>query len=119
MTSKEEKKRRKELVGAWQEHEQAKVEAEADERLPFPRQSLVHLFKYIDGSWEEYGCDHTPRRAIEYLTNTGIPKDKQDDVLEWLREQGGACDCEILANVVERWVDAYNPEEWNFEGSLT
>jgi hypothetical protein len=24
-------------------------------------------------------------------------------VIPWLREQGGYCDCEVLANVEERW----------------
>jgi len=116
MTSKEEKERRKALVRAQQEQEREKVEAEADKRLPFPRNSLLPLFKYIDEGWDEYGCDHTPRRAIGYLNKIGLPDDQQGAVLAWLRDQGGACDCEILANVVERWVDDYNPEEWNFEG---
>jgi hypothetical protein len=77
---------------------------------------LLHLFRYVDRGWEEHGCDHTPRRAIEYLDSIGLPEDKQNIVLEWLREQGGACDCEILANVVEHWVEGYNPEEWSYQG---
>jgi hypothetical protein len=32
----------------------------------------------------------------------------QDQVLLWLGEQGGHCDCEILANVEEHWEDAIN-----------
>jgi hypothetical protein len=24
-------------------------------------------------------------------------------VIHWLRDQGGYCDCEVLANVEERW----------------
>jgi hypothetical protein len=116
MTSKEEKKRRKALVRAWQEQEQTTMEAEADERLPFPRQDLVHLFRYVDDRWDEHGCDHTLGGAIEYLNKIGLPKDQREDVLDWLIEQGGGCDCEILANVAERWIDAYNPEEWSFEG---
>jgi hypothetical protein len=116
MASKEEQKRRKALVRTWQGKERVSVEADAGERLPFPTQDLVQLFRYIDDGWEEYGCDHTPRRAVEHLNKVGLSKDEQDDVLEWLIDQGGACDCEILANVVEHWVDEYKPEEWNFEG---
>lgn len=116
MTSKDEKKRRQVLVRAWQEQERATAEAEADKRLPFPRQSLLSLFRYIDDGWDEHGCDRTPQRTIDYLNKIGLSQDKQNDVLTWLEEQGGACDCEILANVVDQWVDNFNPEEWNFAG---
>jgi hypothetical protein len=116
MASKDEEKRRKVLVRTWQEQERATAEAEADVRLPFPWQSLSSLFSYIDDGWEEYGCDGTPRRAIEYLDKIGLSQNQQNDVLTWLAEHGGACDCEILANVAAEWVDNFNPKEWNFAG---
>jgi hypothetical protein len=116
MTSKDEKNRRKELVRSWQAGERATAEAEADRRLPFSRQGLWALFRYVSDGWDEHGCDGTPRRAIEYLNKVGLSQDKQNDVLDWLAEQGGACDCEILANVADKWVDNFNPKEWNFAG---
>jgi hypothetical protein len=116
MTSKGEKEHRKVLVRAWEARERAAAEAEADRRLPFPRRTLYVLFRYIDDGWDEFGCNQTPLRAIEYLNKIGLSQDKQNDVLEWLAEQGGACDCEILANVADKWVDTFNPKEWNFAG---
>ncbi len=104
------------MVRAWQAQERAAARTAAGERLPFPLTQLVQLFEYVDTRWNYGGCDHTLRYTIQYLVSLGLSQDKQRDVMSWLREQGGACDCEILANVVEDWVDNFEPEEWHYTG---
>lgn len=57
---------------------------------------LGELFDLLDG----VVCDHTFKWTRHFL------KDKNLDevvVIDWLTRQGGNCDCEVLANVEERW----------------
>jgi len=51
------------------------------------------------------GCDHTPKITTAYLAQAKLDA---NEILPWLEEQGGYCDCEILANVEERWESEIN-----------
>jgi len=64
--------------------------------------SLVHLGQLFDHLDIELGdgCDHTPRITTAFITNKDL---SPENILPWLQDQGGFCDCEILANVEESW----------------
>lgn len=110
MPSKQEKQRRKALVRSIEEKDRAEAEA----RLPISKQDLLSLFVYVDDKWDEHGCDHTLRHTLEFIRQKGLP---EDQVVDWLIEQGGGCDCEVLANVVEHWIeDHMSVRQWKFEG---
>jgi len=66
--------------------------------LPMPRALFEELFDYLDE--DVSGCDETPRVTIRFLEQKGI---EAEPVLAWMREQGGYCDCEILANVQDKF----------------
>jgi len=94
--SKEEKRRRAALVEAMVAEDTKK----AIESMPLSLAVLGELFDLLDEELEEEGCDHSPRIIRFFLSQKGLD---QNQVLLWLEEQGGHCDCEILANVEESW----------------
>lgn len=64
--------------------------------LPMPVELFDELFDLLDERLEAQGCDHTLTITSAFLEEKGLsPK----DTLEWMKEYGGYCDCEVLANV--------------------
>ena len=61
---------------------------------------LESLFETVEAQVEDLGCDHTLR-----FTSSWIAKHEQPEVeiLRWLSEHGGSCDCEVLANAADHW----------------
>lgn len=82
---------KEELKKAWREQERQKLSAST----PMPPKDLRELFDHLDQEIGS-GCDHTLRLTTEFLQKRGLDVDR---VLPWLREHGGYCDCEVLANV--------------------
>lgn len=95
MTPAEEKQRRKELKQRVLQEERDRL----NNSLPLPREALQALFDHLDNSLAE-GCDHTLRLTRAFLQQRSLPV---DTILPWLVEHGGGCDCEVLANVEERF----------------
>jgi len=101
MTSKDEKKRRQRLVQAIVD-KQTKKEIE---EMPLLLVELGGLFDYLDKQLGIHNCDHTSKMTIEHLVANKLdPK----VIVPWLREYGGYCDCEVLANVEESWQSEIN-----------
>ena len=67
--------------------------------MPISRAHLTELFGHLDSALKN-GCDHTSRFTEAFLRSHSLP---EATILPWLREYGGYCDCEVLANVEERW----------------
>lgn len=42
-------------------------------------------------------CDHTLRRTEAFLSTTDCNKEA---AIEWLKDHGGHCDCEVLLNTM-------------------
>jgi hypothetical protein len=61
-----------------------------------------HLGRFItfrsaeSGLWVE-GCDNTLAHTTDWLKSKGLDVDA---TLDWLRGEGGYCDCEVILNVV-------------------
>ena len=73
--------------------------AERNERLagmPIRPELLHRLLEYLDANLES--CDHTTTLAAKFLEGENL---KRETVLSWLAENGGHCDCEVLANLAE------------------
>jgi hypothetical protein len=60
---------------------------------------LKQLFDWVDAKLQDEGCDHTLRHSASFLRRRGIP---EDEVIAWLEEEGGYCDCEVIANAEDR-----------------
>jgi hypothetical protein len=70
--------------------------------LPMEPNKFAALFDFLDESLEAEPCDHTLRLTTQYLQTHNLPA---DDVIEWLNDNGGYCDCEVLSNVEEKFED--------------
>lgn len=98
MESRFDKQGRKELLRQIRERQRAEARAV----LPLPDEELQAMFDELDRELPIQGCDHTRRLTLLFLAWRGLPTEA---VLLWLDDNGGFCDCEVLANVEEHWLD--------------
>jgi hypothetical protein len=68
--------------------------------FPLPDQDLAVLFEAIDSGLSAAACDNSLRLTREWLAHAGQDIDK---VVGWLTENGGFCDCEVVANSRDHW----------------
>jgi hypothetical protein len=96
MVSKVEKDRRKTIRDGLKRREQM----DAETKLPLPKPEMKQLFDWVDAKLQDEGCDHTLRHSVSFLRERGLP---EDEVIAWVEDEGGYCDCEVIANAEERW----------------
>lgn len=96
MPSREEKQRRRELLRHLKQVEQAR----AEDAMPLAKADLKDLFDYVDAKLQAEGCDRTLAGTLAFLRERQLP---EQSIVEWLREYGGYCDCEVIANVEGEW----------------
>lgn len=94
---KNEKARRKQILNELSQKQQQEFELS----LPVNREIFENLFDYLNEQLEEKSCDDTNTLTAAFLTNNKIKN--IETTLDWLAENGGYCDCEILANVEEKF----------------
>jgi hypothetical protein len=85
---------KRELKRKWKADERQKLLSS----IPLGIKDLRDLFDHLDRGGIE--CDHTLRETIEFLQVRGI---EVAPVAEWLRNNGGFCDCEVIFNVDEKY----------------
>nr|CAS02403.1 putative integron gene cassette protein [uncultured bacterium] len=95
MPSKSETDRRKALRRAAKQGTRKAEEA----RMPISLSDLKRLFDHLEAALAG-ACDHTLRLTRQFLASRQLP---EATIAPWLGEYGGFCDCEVLANVEERW----------------
>ena len=103
MPSPEEKARQKALKQAVQQSERERFCA----ALPLSPELLRALFDFVDQGLSESECDDTLKQTVLFLSRHKV---EAAPVLKWLEECGGSCDCEVLANAEERFLEAF-PED--------
>lgn len=81
---------------AWKQQQQRL----AQDDFPISDALLETLFEAVDAQVENSGCDHTLRFTRAWISEHKQP---ETDVLGWLREHGGCCDCEVLSNSADYW----------------
>ena len=96
MGNRVEKKRRQALVEQIMQEKQG----EAVAIMPLSKPDLKALFDYVDGRLQQDGCDNTLRSTRTFLAHRHLPR---EPILKWLVDQGGGCDCEVIANVEDSW----------------
>lgn len=94
--AKPDKQRRKAMLNQWKEQQRSAARA----ALPLPDADLRDLFDALDAALANEDCDHSRRLTRAFLESRGLPI---EPVFAWLDENGGFCDCEVLANVEEHW----------------
>ncbi|MDR6784608.1 hypothetical protein ABIE26_003254 [Pedobacter africanus] len=78
-----------------------KAQQEFEAGLPMSREKFKSLFDYLDVALAKEGCNDDHALTVWFLNSIGI--DEVGDVIGWLIDNGGYCDCETLANVEEQF----------------
>lgn len=86
-----------ELKKAWRERRRQELAAS----IHMPLQDLRDLFVPLDQE-APAGCNHILRVTAEFLQKRGL---ETESIIPWLREHGGYCDCEVLANVEDEFTE--------------
>lgn len=87
---------KKARLKTWREGERDNARA----LLPLPDEEMKALFDMLAEQLPEKSCDHTRRLTQQWLQTLGHPVER---VSLWLDENGGFCDCEVLANAEQAW----------------
>lgn len=91
------KARKKELLKAYANEQKQSFK----DSLPMDEELFWNLFDYVGEKLEaKDGCDHTLTFTREFLETQKVDV---EHVLEWIINEGGGCDCEVLYNVEERF----------------
>lgn len=89
---------KKKLINQYKLNQKQKFE----ESLPMEKSLFLELFDYLDEHLSEEDCSQEFTLTIQFLKNKNVDIEK---VLEFLKENGGYCDCEVLDNVEEKFGD--------------
>jgi hypothetical protein len=68
--------------------------------FPLPDESLQSLFAHVDRAVAQDGCVHTLKATDAWIAEHAVAR---EPLVAWLRDHGGYCDCEVVANVEEHW----------------
>ena len=90
------KAERKNLIKAYKE----KQMTEFYDSLPMSEELFKKLFRYLNRQFKEQGCKENLDMTIVFLKKNDIPL---SPVIKWLHDNGAGCDCEVLANIEERF----------------
>ena len=91
------KARKKELLKNYKATEKQNFQ----DSLPMDEEVFWELFDYLDERLEEQdGCDHSLSLTRAFLETKGVDV---ESILDWIVDNGGGCDCEVLYNVEERF----------------
>jgi hypothetical protein len=100
MPSPEEKLKQKALKQAERQAERETFRAS----VPIPVVQVRAMFDFIDQQLGESKCDNTLRHTLLFLSQN---KMEAGPMIHWLEENHGYCDCEVLANTEERFLEAF------------
>jgi hypothetical protein len=88
--------KKRELKKSWKKAEKDAARS----AFPLPDDKLEAMFDAVEMAIEESGCDHSFRATTEWLSANGVDVDA---VVVWLENNGGLCDCEVVANARDHW----------------
>lgn len=72
----------------------------AQAAFPMSSALLQALFEAVQAQVDENGCDHTLRFSSQWIAQHHQP---QEQIVGWLKQHGGWCDCEVVANALDHW----------------
>ena len=67
--------------------------------FPLPEVELASMFNAVDAAVLRDGCIHTLRATTVWLAQ----RPEASAVIAWLAENGGYCDCEVVANAADHF----------------
>lgn len=70
----------------------------AQAAFPISSELLQAMFEAVEAQVDESGCDHTLRFSRQWIAEQHQP---EEQIVRWLGQHGGCCDCEVLANACD------------------
>lgn len=95
MPDKNEIERRKQIKRELRE----KARLEFEQSLPISRVDFQNLFDFLDEKLSNQECDDDLTFTYEFLEKNEFKN--IEEIENWLKNNGGYCDCEVLYNVEE------------------
>jgi hypothetical protein len=107
MAGRLDQRQRKEMLDQWKAQQRAAARA----KLPLPDDQLQALFEMLEAELFRHGCNHSLRLVRQWLQERRLPVER---VEEWLRNNGGYCDCEAVINARQAWREATHDVDWGY-----
>lgn len=93
MLSKDQKKK---LMREWKQQQMKK--------RVLNKLQVNRMIAYVEDQLEKQSCNGTLRFTKEWL-NKNLSQDQHEVVIKELEEMGGYCDCEVIANCYEEYLE--------------
>ena len=68
--------------------------------LPLSDDDFAALFHTVETLLSQEGCDHSLRFTTDWIADKSLAG---GPLLEWLADNGGYCDCEVVSNARDAW----------------
>ena len=79
-----------------------KNDEEFEKSLPISRDIFSRLFDHLDVELGNKECNNTLEMTKLFLSKANVTN--LEMVLNWLRENGAGCDCEVISNIEESFL---------------
>lgn len=88
----------------------AKQRAEARAKLPLADPEMKRLFDALAEKLSVEPCNHSLCGVEEWCRRESA---SFDAVATWCHDNGGHCDCEVLVNCKDQWLEAIHDVNWS------
>ena len=105
MSGRPDRQSRKDRLHEWRARQRAAARA----KLPLPDELMQAVFVMLGAALPRFGCDHTLRLVRAWAGEHGV---SFDALSAWCHDNGGHCDCEVLAHCRQCWQDAKHDVNW-------
>lgn len=68
--------------------------------LPARQETISKLLDHVEDELFDIECDHSLRFSMRYMMDARLDFAK---ITSWLNENGGYCDCKVLAEIAPIW----------------
>ena len=65
------------------------------------REQKEDLYEFLDIECATLVCDNTLKLTKQWIQENNL-EDKKKEIIEYLENHGGYCDCEVVFNVLDR-----------------
>ena len=62
------------------------------------KEQLKDLYDFLDEECATIMCDNTLKLTLRWIEENNL-SDRKDEIIEYLENHGGYCDCEVIFNV--------------------
>ncbi len=73
-------------------------------------EQVAALFEHLEEQLDAHGCDHSSKHTQKWL-DMNISESDRNAVMSEIENMGGYCDCEVLMNCYEEYMEELYPED--------